>query len=72
MDIKNKRLLERAKKIVKKEVFAFSIEASPPVIVSCAYAINKKGITLFNNPIVKKVKRISLERLNFKLVKKST
>ena len=42
--------------IVSSEVFAFKIEANPPVTVCCPYAISRKGKTLFSIAIINKLK----------------
>ena len=61
--------INEANKIVKKDVFALSIEASPPETVCCPYVIKRNGKTLFNIPIIKKLKTNKNENLNLILIK---
>ena len=46
--------IKRADKTIAAiEVFAFKIDASPPVVDCWPDVINKKGIKLLNNPMIK-------------------
>src|SRR5712692_8886441 len=44
----------RAVSAVQRGVVAIKIEANPPVMRVCAFAIRRIGISLFNAPITKK------------------
>ena len=61
--------INEANRIVKKDVFALRMEASPPETVCCPYVIKRNGNTLFNIPIIKKLKINKKDNSNFILLK---
>ena len=61
--------INEANRIVKKDVFALRMEASPPETVCCPYVIKRNGNTLFNITIIKKLKINKKDNSNFILLK---